>query len=116
MASVEISHRKGSTQWCSGTPGMAMRIQFPDSFEATLGAARGVVGKGADVETAVGECLHMAASNSARTGFALPEELAAMSARDLGKIAVNGQVPDVSIVHLPSGYRDLPLPEKSASD
>jgi hypothetical protein len=95
MHTIQIRHHPSS--WvCVSNAGSALRIEYPESFEASIEGIARAKGKGHDRETAVGDCLQ-AASVDSLTELVLPKDWRRISAAELGRMVIEGRISNMTV-------------------
>lgn len=97
MHTVQVVRHPASTIWFSGAPGAAMSRDFPAHVNASLQGTY-VQRKGEDQETAVGLCIQAAAADDS-LGLNLPAGFRELALQELGRRALEGQVPNIRVEH-----------------
>jgi hypothetical protein len=95
MRTVQVVNQPASTISFSGAPGTAMTREFPAYVKASLQGTY-VQKKAADPETAVGLCIEAAAAD-ASLGLELPSGFRELALEELGRLAIQGEVPNVRV-------------------
>lgn len=95
MHTIQIRHVPSS--WvCVSNAGSALRIDYPESFEASIEGVARAKGKGQDRETAVGDCLQTASVDSLAE-LELPKEWRSISAAELGRMVIEGRISNMTV-------------------
>jgi hypothetical protein len=99
MQTISIETRKGGDTWVANGIGAAMQIRHPDACEAVLVLDENskLVGRDADPEVAVGQCIEQAVENPL-SGLTLSPDLRGLPARALGHLAIHDGMPGVRII------------------